>query len=53
MAYNGLERELADIELLNKQNVIHQNERGKPNNANVYLLLKLSQSYFTWKCGNR
>lgn len=53
MEDNGLERELADIELLNKQNVIHQNERWKPNNPNVYLLLKLSQSLFKWKCGNR
>lgn len=53
MEYNGLKRELADIELLNKQKVIHQEESGKPNNPNEYLLLKLSQRFFKWNCGNQ
>jgi len=53
MEYNGLKRELADIELLNKQKVIHQGERGNPNNPDEYLLLKLSQSFFKWNCGNQ
>lgn len=48
MEYNGLEREQADIELLNKQNVIHQN--GQPERI---FAVKTITKLLKWKCGNR